>query len=123
MNHVKYILVILVMLLVLILVVQNQEAFSTSLFFRVDLPLLHGELRNVSVYHVVTVAFLFGVVIAGVYGIVERFRLKKEIRSLKKAVKENDAELNSLRNLPITSEEFSPAPVDPNNGAESSELR
>jgi uncharacterized integral membrane protein len=122
MKHVKFILAILIMLVVVILVVQNQNPFSTSLAFRVDLPGLHGELSNVSVYHVVTVAFLFGILIAGLYGIVERFRLKKEIRVLQKASREKDAELNSLRNLPITSDDVSPSgtapvPADGKNGA------
>lgn len=115
MKHVKFIVGILIMLVVVILVVQNQGAFSTGLVFRVNLPGLHWELANVSVYHVVTVAFLFGILIAGLYGMVERFRLKKEIRVLRKASSEKDAELNSLRNLPITADEVSSSPAEGKN--------
>ena len=116
MKHVKFILAILIMLLVVVLVVQNHQAFSTGLTFRVDLPGLHGEVPNFSVYYVVIISILFGILIAGLYGIVERFRLKKEIRILQKASKEKDAELSSLRNLPITSDEVPSPPV---NGSES----
>ncbi len=115
MKHVKFIVGILIMLVVVILVVQNQGAFSTDLAFRVDLPGFHWELDNVSVYQAVTVAFLFGILIAGLYGMVERFRLKKEIRLLRKASSEKDAELNSLRNLPITTDEVSSSPVNEKN--------
>ncbi|MFO7785293.1 MAG: LapA family protein [Thermodesulfobacteriota bacterium] len=118
MKHVKFILAILIMVVVLILIVQNQDAFSTALTFRVDLPGLQGEMSHISVYQVVTVSFLFGILVAGLYGMLERFRLKKEIRTLRKASSDKDAELNSLRNLPITSEELSPVPEDGTNGAE-----
>ncbi len=105
MKHIKFILAIILMLVVVVLVVQNHEAFSTDLTFRVDLPWLHGELPNFSVYGLVVIAFLFGVLITGLYGIVERFRLKREIHLLQKTSREKDAELSSLRNLPITSRE------------------
>lgn len=118
MKHVKFILAIIIMVVVLILIVQNQDAFSTSLTFRVDLPGLSGELSHISVYHVVTISFLFGILVAGLYGIVERFHLKKDIRILRKAARDKDAELNSLRNLPITSEDLSPTPADGTNGAD-----
>ncbi|MFP3928710.1 MAG: lipopolysaccharide assembly protein LapA domain-containing protein [Desulfobacteraceae bacterium] len=116
MKHLKFILAILVMLVVVILVVQNQDAFSTRLGFRVDLPYLHARSTNITVYYVVTLAFLFGILVAGLYGMVERFRLKKEIRILKKAASEKDAELNSLRNLPLTSEAVTPPETNGANG-------
>jgi hypothetical protein len=61
-----------------------------------------------TVYVIVTVAFLFGVVVSGLYGIIERFHLKKQIRELMNAHKEKDEELSSLRNLPITSDDVPP---------------
>ncbi len=116
MKHVKFIAAIVIMLVIVILVVQNQSAFSTALAFRVDLPGVHWELSNVSVYHVVTVAFLLGILISGLYGMVERFRLKKEVRVLRKASNEKDAELSSLRNLPITTDEVASSPSGEKNG-------
>ncbi len=116
MKHIKFIAAILIMLAIVILVVQNQNAFSTALSFRVDFPGLHWEISHVSLYQVVTVAFLFGILVAGLYGMVERFRLKKEIRVLRKASSEKDAELNSLRNFPVTSNEVSSSPADEKSG-------
>jgi ATP adenylyltransferase len=52
------------------------------------------------------------VLVTGFYGIIERFRLKGEIKTLVSTSREKDKELNSLRNLPITSDDVSPSQVD-----------
>lgn len=104
MKHVKFIVAIIIMLVVVILIVENHDAFSTKVVFKVDLLVLHYESSQISIYYVITIAFLFGVLIAGLYGIVERFQLKRQIKNLARASKEKDKELNSLRNLPITAD-------------------
>ena len=107
MKHLKWILAILLMLVVVILIIQNHEAMSTQVIFKVNIgPLsIHYESPQMNLYNIVTIAFLFGVFVAGICGIVERFRLKREIRALVIASQEKDKELNSLRNLPITSDD------------------
>jgi len=52
-------------------------------------------------YFVIIIVFLLGILMASLYGIFERFKLKKEIRIISKEKREKDKELNSLRNLPI----------------------
>ncbi|MFC1868540.1 lipopolysaccharide assembly protein LapA domain-containing protein [Thermodesulfobacteriota bacterium] len=104
MKHVKFMVAIIIMLVVVILVVENYNAFSTKIVFKVDLLVLHYESSQVSIYYVIIIAFLFGILIAGLYGIVERFQLKRQINIHIKASKEKDKELNSLRNLPITAD-------------------
>jgi biopolymer transport protein ExbB/TolQ len=59
----------------------------------------------VSIYIIVFFTFLLGVVLTGLYGVVDRFRIKKKIRVLTRELQEKDRELNSLRNLPITSDD------------------
>jgi len=54
-----------------------------------------------SFYFVIIIVFLLGILIASLYGILERFKLRKEIRIISKEKREKDKELNSLRNLPI----------------------
>lgn len=49
-------------------------------------------------------AILLGMAISGLIAFVERLQLKREIRSLKRVVKEQEAELNALRNLPLEAE-------------------
>jgi uncharacterized membrane protein YciS (DUF1049 family) len=100
------ILVIIVSLLVIVLAVQNDQAMSTKVKFRVN-PIIAQEATSpeVSLYQVTIVSFLLGVILTGIYGMVERFRLKKQLRTLTKVLEDKDKELNSLRNLPITSDD------------------
>ena len=104
MRHLRFVLAIVIMLTVVVLLVENYEAFSQKVFFRLDLFSLHYQSAPISMYNVVAVAFLLGVLVAGFYGMLERFRLLKRIRTLVNTAKEKDKELNSLRNLPITSD-------------------
>ena len=111
MRHIKFIVAIILMLIVVVLIVQNNEAMSTRVGFKVDLIVFKYETSNLSVYHIVTIAFLFGVIVSGLYGIVERFRLKKQLKVLMLSNQEKDEELNSLRNLPITSDDVIAEPA------------
>ena len=105
MKHLRFILAIFLMLVVVILIVENHEAMSTKVVFKVNLLAIHFESPQMSLYHIVTIAFLFGVFVAGIFGMVERFRFKREIRALMSTSQEKDKELNSLRNLPITTDD------------------
>ena len=105
MTHLKVILVIIVGLAVIVLAVQNHQAMTESVQFRVN-PVFFHEMKSgdVSIYQITIIAFLLGVIGMGVYGIVERFRLRRKIKMLMKELEEKDKELSSLRNLPITYE-------------------
>ena len=116
MKHVKFMLAIILMLVVVILIVQNHEAMSTKVSFQVKFFSYHLQSSNMSVYYIVTISFLFGVIISGLYGIIERFRLMKVLKLLRATSKEKDQELNSLRNLPITSDNISQDETNDVNG-------
>jgi len=106
MKYIRFILAILIMLFVVVLIVENHEAMSTQVSFRLDLLGWSYKTGLFSLYQIVTVSFLFGVLITAIYGIIERWKLRKEIRSLQREIRDKDQELNSLRNLPITSEKL-----------------
>ena len=106
MKHLRAIIVILLILFVIIVVVENSKAFSNTVIFRINLLFFNWESSAMSMYFVAVITFLAGVLVAGIYGITERFRLKKRIKTLTKEAKEKDKELNSLRNLPVTTEEI-----------------
>ena len=106
MNHLRVIVAILFILLVIIVIVQNYQAFSSTVTFRINLMFLNWESSPMSLYFVAVITFLIGVLSAGVYGITERFRLKRQIKNLTRDAREKDRELNSLRNLPVTGEEM-----------------
>jgi uncharacterized membrane protein len=103
--QVKAIVLVLVGLVIIVAVVQNNQAMSTPITFRLN-PVFWSEWKatGVSVYQVSIIAFLLGIVVVGLFGLVERFRLKKRIKALSKELEDKDRELNSLRNLPITSD-------------------
>ena len=104
MKHFKFIIAIVIMIIVLVILVQNHGAFSTEVVFKFDLFGANYQSSLVSMYYIVAISFLFGILIAGLFGIYERFQLKKQIKLLKKIANEKDEELNSLRNLPIVSD-------------------
>ena len=104
MKHLKFILAIILMMLIIIIIVENHDAFSTKVVFKFELFTLHFQSAELSMYYIVAITFLFGIFIAGLYGMIERFQLKKQLKNLAKSSREKDEELNSLRNLPITSD-------------------
>jgi putative membrane protein len=110
MAQVKAIILVLLGLVIVVAVVQNNQAMSTPLTFRLN-PFFTSEWKSsgVSVYQVTFIAFFLGVVVVGFFGLVERFRLKRRIKVLSKELESKDQELNSLRNLPITSDHPRPA--------------
>jgi len=104
MKHVKAIIVVLFLLIVVIVAVQNYQALTTSIVFKVDLLFFKAETPNLPVFMIAIIAFLIGVACIWVYGISERLDFKRQIKMLMKNVKDKEQELNSLRNLPVTSE-------------------
>ena len=101
MKHIKAIISIVLMLLAVILIVENLAQLSQQLTLRVDLYFWEWKTEPMAFYFVIIIVFLLGILIASLYGMFERFKLKKEIRAISKKNREKDKELNSLRNLPI----------------------
>ena len=105
MRHLKIILMILLGVAVIVVIVQNHEAMSTTVKFRLN-TMFFGEKvsSDVSIYEVVLLSFLVGVFVTGLYGMVERFQLKRRMRALTRELEVKDRELSSLRTLSITSD-------------------
>jgi putative membrane protein len=101
MKHIKAIISIVLMLLAVVLIVENLMQLSQKLTLKVDLYFWDWKAEPIAFYLVIIIVFLLGILIASLYGIFERFKLKKEIRTISKEKREKDKELNSLRNLPI----------------------
>jgi uncharacterized integral membrane protein len=108
MKHLKVIVIILFLLIVVVLAVQNYAALSTPISFKAHLFFFEHETAGMSVFMIAIITFLIGVIAVWVYGIGDRLSIKKEIKSLTKEVREKEKELNSLRNLPVTTEDMKP---------------
>jgi hypothetical protein len=113
MTHLKAIVFILIGLAVIVLVVQNNAALSTTVKFRMN-PYFFQErmTSDITLYEIVIVTYFIGVLSIGLYGIAERFRLKKKIKVLTRTLEEREKEVNNLRNLPITSDPVPPSRPD-----------
>ncbi len=105
MNIFKWMCTIFLGLFVLIVIVQNYSSFSQTVTFKINLLFFKWESPPISLYLVSCITFCFGVVLTGFYSIFERFRLRREIKRLKKELSQKEKELVSLRNLPVSEEE------------------
>jgi len=106
MKHIKAIVVILFLLIVVIVAVQNYQALTTPISFKVNLLFFKAETSALPVFLIAVITFLVGVLCIWVYGISERLAFRRRIKMLMKDVKDKEQELNSLRNLPVTSEDM-----------------
>lgn len=82
MKHVKLFLVILLVLLVIIVLAENIANLRTPVIFSVDFLFVKYETPNFPLGLVIVVAFLLGVLSMAICGITERFRLKRQIKTL-----------------------------------------
>ena len=112
MKHFKFIVAIVLIVLVLTIIIQNHPAMSTPVVFRLNLLFTEFTSTAMSLYIVIIIAFIFGVIITWFYGMLDHYRLRKEIRGLERVVREKNKELNSLRNLPITSDDVTSESIE-----------
>jgi len=106
MKHFRVILFVLFFVFMVTILVQNHQAFSTKVVFKFDLsPLpISYYTSEMMLYFIIPVTFILGACITLLFWIIDSFQLKREIKLLKRESLEKDKELNSLRNLPLTSD-------------------
>ena len=109
MKYIKFLVYALIIFVIVVLLVQNHEAFNTKVIFRANLLFGNYESPEISIYLISAIAFVLGMVITWVYFLLERLQLRKQIKRLKNESRKKDSELNSLRNLPITSDRVTSA--------------
>ena len=79
----------------------------TSALWPTHVLFLNAESSGLSVFLIAVITFLVGVICAWLYGISERLAFKRQVKTLMKDVRDKEKELNSLRNLPVTTEDIS----------------
>ena len=105
MRQIRAIFIILFLLVIFIIAVQNYETMSTPVTFRANFVFFNYETSGIPISFVAVVTFLVGVIVTGIFGMTERFRLKRQLKLFIKDAAAKDTELNSLRNLPVSSED------------------
>jgi uncharacterized integral membrane protein len=102
MGYIKIIVISSVVALAIIFMIQNIGPLSHPLSIRLNLFFLRFESTPHATYLVILLAFFAGLLAASLVGISERWRLRKQTKSLKKELDNLHGELSSLRNLPVT---------------------
>jgi putative membrane protein len=73
-------------------------------------------------YLIILLAFFVGLLAASLLGLVERFRMRGEIKARRKEIEALNRELSSLRNLPLTGKPLAGAGEGESLGAEEKPL-
>jgi uncharacterized integral membrane protein len=101
MSYLKAIFISAVVALAIIFMVQNIQPLSHPLSIRLNLFFVKFETTPYATYMIILLAFFVGLLAASLLGLVERLRLRKRLRDLRKQNDKLRGELNSLRNLPL----------------------
>jgi uncharacterized integral membrane protein len=108
MFYVKILVGLFLFVLAVIFLVQNNEAMMTAVHFKLNIPhVVNLQSTNITLYIIIPLSFLLGALIMWLLCIREHLRLKAKIKSLMTSSKEKEKELNSFRNLPLTSDDVS----------------
>ena len=108
MFYLKILVGLLFMVFAVLFLVQNNATMMTAVHFKLDIPnVFNLQSTDITLYIIIPFSFLLGALIMWVLCVREHFRLKATIKSLMTSTKEKEKELNSFRNLPLTSDDVS----------------
>jgi uncharacterized integral membrane protein len=116
MKALKAFLLGLSIVVLILFIVQNLQALTRSEVLKLDLMFASFHTPPLNAALLLTSCFALGYLAAFVIGYVSRRRLKKTIKELNQRQTRIEAELNSLRNLPITGEQVRTLPNGRLNG-------
>ncbi len=112
MRYLKFIFYVIVGLFLIVIIIENLQPLAETVHFKFDLFSLHYRTVEIPLYYIVAISFLLGVTITVFYFMFEWFRHKRQKKDLYKIIRDKDKELNSLKNLTITSGDTGPGNVD-----------
>lgn len=108
MFYLKILLGLFFIVIATVFLVQNNETMITAVHFKLDIPyVVNLQSTDITLYIIIPLCFLLGALIMWLLCVREHFRLKATIKSLMTSTKEKEKELNSFRNLPLTSDDVS----------------
>ncbi len=114
MRVLRSILLVVLIGLMLVFVLQNSSELVRPVEIKLDLFLKDLSPGPVPQYGLVLGALLAGILIGGIWGLLQQLGLRSRLRETKKLLKERESELDSLRNLPVV--ETSSLPVGSQSG-------
>ncbi len=104
MKHIKWLIAILIIVLAVIVISENIQNLATKVTFKVDLMFWAGETPQFPLAFILVIAFLGGILLMALCGLMERFRLKKQVRTLTAENNRMEKELNSCKSMPVSTE-------------------
>ena len=108
MFYLKILVGLLFMVFAVLFLVQNNDTMMTAVHFKLNIPnVFNLQSTDITLYIIIPLSFLLGALIMWLLCVREHFRLKAKIKSLMTSPKEKEKELNSFRNLPLTSDDVS----------------
>ena len=108
MFYLKILVGLLFMVFAVLFLVQNNDTMMTAVHFKLNIPnVFNLQSTDITLYIIIPLSFLLGALIMWLLCVREHFRLKAKIKSLMTSTKEKEKELNSFRNLPLTSDDVS----------------
>lgn len=101
MGYLKAFVVSAAVALAVIFMIQNIEPLSHPLALRLNLYFVNLESTPYPTYLIILLSFFFGLLAASLVGILERLRLRKQLKGKGKEIDRLNNEINSLRNMPV----------------------
>jgi|GEM_PF-1652107 len=85
MRYFKGVFLSVIGLIVLVAAIQNYQAFSTAVQFRLNILIFKAETPSLSIFAIAIICFLLGVVVTAIFGIADNLRLRKRLKDATKA--------------------------------------
>ncbi|MCB2188463.1 MAG: DUF1049 domain-containing protein [Deltaproteobacteria bacterium] len=104
MGYLKAFIISAVVALAIVFMIQNIEPLSHPLTLKMDLLFASFQSSPYPTYLLILFSFFFGLLLASLVGLMERFRLKSALKALRKQNASLANEVKTLRNLPLTGE-------------------
>ena len=103
MKYLKLTGIVLLVILLGMIAMQNYDILSAEFSFKLNIFSYLFETQPLSIYLILIVTFLFGVILTVFFIVSEIFNLKKRLAGLSGQLSCCEEELKSLRNLPVIS--------------------
>lgn len=111
MRYAKVLLIVLIFFFGLIFFIQNTQIFTDKLALSFNLFGLKWTSSPIPLYLYILLAFVIGALVSMLYLLLDKIRMKKELKGCKTKIRSLEKELNELRNMPLNSEGFGQQPA------------
>ena len=106
MRYLKVLCLVILFFVSMLFFVQNTDILVQTLTLQLGLFSWHVTSSPVPHYLLILLSFVAGAILPMIYFLCEKIRLSKDLRTARKTIKQQEEELNSLRNMPIDDSDY-----------------